>query len=303
MFLDIHLIIEGDTMDNAVFRTRIQTNPYSTKKRYGTRNRLTYKERLGIQTAVCLLILMLAGIIRNADTGITRNLSEKIGTYLSVDMDIKQLISPFAGFITDSLSESSSSASQDDIINPMPENIQAEDKKTEKNTDAAATSQDTAEKGEPAAAAQKPSAASASSPTTTAIKYPGIFITPAAGTLGSPFGDTIDQLTQKTKSHKGLDIEAPSGTEIKAAADGIVLESSFEKTLGYYVKIEHSNGYTTIYGQCSQLIAQKGQSVKQGDLIAKVGSTGASAGTHLHFEIWKDGKAINPIDYIKVTAK
>jgi len=288
---------EGDTMDNAVFKTRIQTNPYSSKKRYGTRNRFSYKERFGLQTAVCLLILMLAGIIRNADTNITRNLSDKIGTSLSADMDIKQIISPFAGFISDSFNESSTSVSDEDIINPLPENVPADDKKTDKSAVAVPSSQDTTAKGETAAAAQTTPAVS------TTVKYPGIFITPAAGTLGSTFGDTVDQLTQKTKSHKGLDIEAPNGTEIKSAAEGIVLEASFEKTLGYYVKIEHSNGYSTIYAQCSQLIAKKGQNVKQGDVIAKVGSTGTSSGNHLHFEIWKDGKAVNPSDYIRVTAK
>ena len=87
-------------------------------------------------------------------------------------------------------------------------------------------------------------------------------------------------------SHDGLDIAAPLGTEIFASADGTVVKV-VESTVGdgNHVVIRHSNGYYTLYGHCSELIAVEGTEVKQGDVIAKVGSTGNSTGPHLHFEL------------------
>jgi len=283
-------------MDNAIFRTRYQSNPYTGKKRSGGKNKVSFKEKLGLQIAICLLILMFAGIIKNAGTNVTNSLSEKIGIALSADMDVKHLSSPIMDVLSGFLGQSRTSTGDADIINPLPVSSSQGTTDTNKKIEAVEPPSNKATVKDAQGVIANPTPSSA-------VKIKGIFITPAIGFLGTPFGDIVDQLTQKTKSHMGVDIEAPNGTEIKAAAGGIVLESAYEKTMGYYVKIEHSSGYNTIYAQCSQLIAKKGQNVNQGEVIAKVGSTGISVGNHLHFEVWKDGKAVNPLDYIKVSEK
>ena len=91
--------------------------------------------------------------------------------------------------------------------------------------------------------------------------------------------------TGQYPKHDGIDIAAPYGTEIFASADGKVIKSE-ESTVGdgNHVVIEHANGYYTLYGHCSKLLVKEGDEVKQGDLIAKIGSTGNSTGNHLHFE-------------------
>ncbi len=119
------------------------------------------------------------------------------------------------------------------------------------------------------------------------------FITPTTGTITSRFG------VRSRDNHKGIDIGAPKGTPIKAAASGTVLHSG-NKNDGYgnYVILSHGNGVQTYYAHCSELLVSKGQSVEQGQVIAKVGSTGISTGNHLHFEVRINGVAQNPQNYV-----
>ena len=99
-------------------------------------------------------------------------------------------------------------------------------------------------------------------------------------------------------THKGIDLAAFNGTDIYASADGKVTFSKYDNGYGNRVVIEHSNGLVTSYSQCSDLLVKEGDTVKTGDLIAKVGSTGNSTGPHLHFEVMKDGSWVNPENYI-----
>ncbi len=100
------------------------------------------------------------------------------------------------------------------------------------------------------------------------------------------------------ESHPGIDIAVPPGTEVKASADGIVRVAEDVGDLGLLVEIEHKLGFVTRYGHNSKLLVKKGDRVFQGDVIALSGNTGVSTGPHLHFEILKDGKPVNPNNYI-----
>lgn len=103
------------------------------------------------------------------------------------------------------------------------------------------------------------------------------------------------------RNHKGLDIAAPSGTDIYAAADGVVTVAGWNSGgYGYLVMIDHGNGYTTVYGHCSTIWAAVGQTVRRGQNIAAVGSTGNSTGNHLHFEVRYNGICSDPAAYLKV---
>lgn len=128
-------------------------------------------------------------------------------------------------------------------------------------------------------------------------------ILPVDGILSSAFGERTDPMTGIRKHHNGIDLEAKNGSLIAAALDGVVIDTGADRTYGNYIKIRHNDGITTVYAHCSQLAAEKGQNVRQGDIIAKVGDTGASVGTHLHFEIWKEGRALDPLNYISIPLK
>lgn len=92
---------------------------------------------------------------------------------------------------------------------------------------------------------------------------------------------------------------APQGTPILAAADGTVVAATWHNGYGYYVKIKHNNTYSTLYGHCSELRVSAGQKVKQGQLIAKVGSTGYSTGPHLHYEVIQNGVRVDALLFYK----
>ena len=120
-------------------------------------------------------------------------------------------------------------------------------------------------------------------------------IRPISGTITSRFGE---RSSIRVSGHTGLDIAAPRGTPIKAAASGTVTFSGRSGSYGYMVVITHENGVQTYYAHCSQLYASTGTYVNQGDVIAAVGSTGNSTGNHLHLEIRVNGVAYNPQYYL-----
>ena len=115
------------------------------------------------------------------------------------------------------------------------------------------------------------------------------------GSISSYFGYRYHPRTKVAEFHKALDIAAGKGVAIRAAADGVVVSAQFSKSLGKFVTIKHDGGFVTRYGHCSKLLVKKGERVKQGKVIARVGSTGDSTGNHLHFETTKNGTAFNPL--------
>ena len=127
--------------------------------------------------------------------------------------------------------------------------------------------------------------------------FDGVYfsVKPVTGTITSRFGAMEDI---RDHSHKGMDIAAPKGTPIKAAADGTVTYSGEMGGYGNLVIITHKNGIQTYYGHCSKLYVSVGKDIKAGDIIAAVGSTGNSTGNHLHFEIRKNRTQINPQKYL-----
>jgi murein DD-endopeptidase MepM/ murein hydrolase activator NlpD len=100
--------------------------------------------------------------------------------------------------------------------------------------------------------------------------------------------------------HPGLDLAVPDGTPIDAAAGGRVLEAGWDKVGGYgnHVKIDHGDGLVTIYAHMSVVLATTGEEVFTGQLIGLVGSTGVSTGPHLHFEVRRDGRPQDPLEYL-----
>jgi len=129
--------------------------------------------------------------------------------------------------------------------------------------------------------------------------YKPKFVKPTSGRLTSGFGYRIHPILKKRRMHKGIDIVARYGSNVKAATGGIITYSGQMGSYGNLVVIDHQNGFETRYAHNSRLKVKKGEIVRQGQTIALVGNTGRSNGTHLHFEIWKNGEAIDPAHYIK----
>lgn len=125
----------------------------------------------------------------------------------------------------------------------------------------------------------------------------GSFSRPAYGTITARYGSGGSRWS--SGRHTGLDIAAPTGTAIYSADAGKVTFSGWKGSYGYLVIINHGNGYETYYGHCSKLLVSVGETVAKGDLIAKVGSTGNSTGSHCHFEIRYNGVTKNPENYLR----
>ncbi len=116
--------------------------------------------------------------------------------------------------------------------------------------------------------------------------------------MASGYGWRTDPFTKARKMHWGMDFTAPRGTPIYATGDGVVKRAdNYASGFGKHIRIEHGYGYLSIYAHLSKYNVKKGQKVKRGDLIGFVGSTGRSEAPHLHYEVWKDGEKINPINF------
>ena len=121
---------------------------------------------------------------------------------------------------------------------------------------------------------------------------------PSSSRITSYFGDRESPTEGASSNHKGVDIGAGTGADILAAAGGEVVISTYSYSAGNYIMIDHGGGVSTVYMHCSQLLAQAGDQVSQGQVIAKVGSTGYSTGPHLHFGIRSDGSYVNPLSHV-----
>jgi len=123
-------------------------------------------------------------------------------------------------------------------------------------------------------------------------------IMPTDGYISSGFSTSRwHPILDRPRPHEGVDIAAPIGTAIVAAANGVVRRAEFDHDFGYVVEIAHGYGVSTRYAHASKILVQKGQTVKRGDRIALVGETGLAVGPHLHYEVLVHGRPSNPSKY------
>jgi murein DD-endopeptidase MepM/ murein hydrolase activator NlpD len=127
-------------------------------------------------------------------------------------------------------------------------------------------------------------------------------IWPVDGRLMGAFGERTDPFSGEGAFHKGVDITAPTGTPIRATADGIVVFAEMESTFGRLVKINHGNGVETYYAHLSRFYVQAGQDIRRGELIGAVGTSGRVTAPHLHYEVRLRGVAVNPYRYLAKTS-
>lgn len=123
------------------------------------------------------------------------------------------------------------------------------------------------------------------------------YVSPVSGIKSSGFGYRMHPIENTVKYHYGTDFAANTGTAITAFADGVIVAAGDSDSYGKYMIIDHSDGYSTLYAHCSELCMGCGE-VNKGDVIARVGSTGAATGPHLHFELMCNDTYLNPEFYL-----
>ena len=116
--------------------------------------------------------------------------------------------------------------------------------------------------------------------------------------ITSNFGMRTHPITGIYKLHSGVDIGAPTGANFIAANDGVVTKAGYNTAYGNMVIIDHGGGISTLYAHGSEIMVQEGQTVRKGDVVLKVGSTGYATGPHAHFEVRQNGEPVNPLPYI-----
>ena len=122
---------------------------------------------------------------------------------------------------------------------------------------------------------------------------------PCQGRITSKFGERANPFSgYGSEGHNGIDIAASRGTKIHATAKGTVIYAEYQNGYGNVVYISHGNGLVSLYGHASELLVEEGETVEKGEVIALVGSTGRSTGPHVHFEIRKNGSAVNPYNIL-----
>ena len=124
-----------------------------------------------------------------------------------------------------------------------------------------------------------------------------------SGWISSYFGKRTDPFTGKPANHTGIDFAGKSGADVVAVADGVVTWSSKRYGYGLMVEINHGNGYTTRYAHNSENLVAVGDEVKKGQVVARMGETGRATGPNLHFEVLRDGRRMNPVNFIRAASK
>lgn len=122
---------------------------------------------------------------------------------------------------------------------------------------------------------------------------------PVDGRLSSGFGMREHPKYHTEKFHTGVDLSVPSGTPVHTTADGIVSFSGWSPGNGNIVVVEHGSGFSTVYAHNSKNLVKAGQTVRRGDTIANAGATGVATGSHVHYEVWKNGQYVDPSSYAK----
>jgi len=123
---------------------------------------------------------------------------------------------------------------------------------------------------------------------------------PVQGTISSGYGLRIHPILKEQQQHNGIDIVEKEGTPVKAVQDGIVISVGYDSEFGNTVKIRHSNGLVTVYAHLKDVFVKEQEEVKQGFIIGTIGNTGLSERAHLHFEIWENGKPVDPQGWLNI---
>lgn len=260
-------------------------------------------KKMILQLAICAMIYIIFYLIKHGNYIFSEEVINKTKEFLSYDINFGNLQNQISVFINSSKDklwneniDTNEVNSQTNTVEEDATNKEAENKIEETNTvggiGGAATNEVVEDEGE-----KKEEKKSQAELDIEYVKENYSFIIPVKGTVTSRYGKR-EATEVVSANHAGIDIGADTGTAIYAAMDGTVTVSSSEGEYGKHIDIENGE-ILTRYAHCSKLLVKEGQKVKQGDKIAEVGSTGNSTGPHLHFEIRRENRTINPEKIIK----
>jgi murein DD-endopeptidase MepM/ murein hydrolase activator NlpD len=226
------------------------------------------------QAAVCVIIFAVLFALKSINTPATNFLSGKIKYVLAMDYDLNSFLNLFGG--GQGLPAENGETEADGALEPGQD--------TETGTGLTAVEGTWMEKGE------------------SRLEEGGgyDFIAPVNGVLLSKFGEGTDPVEGMPAFNEGIDILTLNGENVRAVLDGTVSDTGTSAVYGKFLKIEHDGGLYTLYANCSELFLSKGQRAIQGDIIGKVGNS-AGGQPFLHFEIHRNGNAIDPLQYISVS--
>lgn len=262
------------------------------------KKKISLFKKMFFQIAICAVIYIIFYLIKNGNYIFSEEVINKTKEFLSHDINFGNIQNQITLFINETKSKFSGDV--EDIenvndINNIEENSINEANLNEEVTNIAlgiggANTNEIIEENE-----EKKEEKENKSQTEIDIEYiksKYSFIVPVQGTITSRYG-AREETEVVSANHGGIDIGADTGTAIYAAMDGTVTVASSEGEYGKHIDIENGDVLTR-YAHCSKLLVKEGEKVKQGDKIAEVGSTGNSTGPHLHFEIRRDNRTINP---------
>ena len=260
-------------------------------------------KKMILQLAICAMIYIIFYLIKHGNYIFSEEVINKTKEFLSYDINFGNLQNQISVFINSNKDklwneniDTNEANSQTNTVEEDATNKEAENKIEETNTvggiGGAATNEVVEDEGE-----KKEEKKSQAELDIEYVKENYSFIIPVKGTVTSRYGKR-EATEVVSANHAGIDIGADTGTAIYAAMDGTVTVSSSEGEYGKHIDIENGE-ILTRYAHCSKLLVKEGQKVKQGDKIAEVGSTGNSTGPHLHFEIRRENRTINPEKIIK----
>lgn len=296
-------------MESIISRYKhLRHNTHYRRKRRPVRSAYSTAEKVAKKIALSALILLLAVIIKSVDTPVTNYIEARINKMLTTDIDFKKAFDSVSNTVSNFFKKFEENTS-DEPSDKSGETGNGPGKINDNTTKEAVLGSGYEEQGLPENENITGSIEEENNllPTKTEKDFEAVindikrnynFTAPLEGTLCSPHGERIDPFTREPEFHYGVDIDGGRGSLVKAALDGFVTEVRSNKEYGNYIKIDHGNGLYTIYAHCSDLMVSEGQQVRQGQVIAKVGDTGLEIGSHLHFEIWKDGEALDPLCFI-----
>lgn len=266
-------------------------------------------KKMLIQILICLLIYFIFYLIQTTNYVFSASTINKTKEILNYDMDVKGIYNGLRNnFVNEQNKEENNLENNinDENINEMDENNQENENIEENTTDEQSIQENNLEEENTEINQENKEEANIEQLNdeeeniTVAQKIINNYsiIKPAEGFISSEFGTREEEGDIVTSYHNGIDIGVVTGTDVKSATDGEVIWRAESSSYGNYIKIKNGD-LVTLYAHCSELLANVGDSVKQGDIIAKSGATGNVTGPHLHFEIIYQGEYVNPRDILE----
>lgn len=271
-------------------------NYYSRGRRY--KNSDKFVNRTVKQIFVCGIVFLIIIGLKRADTPLTNLIISKITEMLSYTVDINSAYDSVETFVDKTGLFEQGKEDKNDIISVVPTPALTKE-------DNGVNGERQENTGDPSAVESTGDGKQVESASSTIKEEEDTIISqkivaPLQGVVTSKLGLRVHPIEKKSRFHYGIDIAGEKGTSFVAALDGQVEEVGNDATNGNYIKLKHEEDISTFYAHCSEISVKKGQNVKQNQVIGKVGDTGAVSGAHLHFEIWKKGIVLDPLQYISL---